>query len=339
MVVISCTFVFTIETNNLSMNDKLDKYFSGEMSTSEKEEFFLFLDTVPEAKKEFVRTKNALAISELIERKEDEETTLKGVREFDRRLGKRAARRFRLNLLKYAAITLLLIISSWFASWKYNQYQQKDLYTEINVPKGQRVNMILADGTSVWLSPRTRIKIPNEFRGNTRTIELDGEGYFSVTKDPKRPFIVKTQQFDVEVLGTEFNVFSYTELPRFETSLVKGSVVVYKRNNRNENILLKPNEKVSVINNVMVKSSSDFDNQDYLKSGIYSFKSKQFVEILDCLSLWYNVKFKVSGTVALTRKISGKFRQSEEVEKILSALQGVYHFDFRRITDDEFEIY
>lgn len=80
----------------------------------------------------------------------------------------------------------------------------------------------------------------------------------------------------------------------------------------------------------MVKSSSDFDNRDYLKSGIYNFKSKPFVEILDCLSLWYNVKFKVTGTVTLTRKISGKFRQSEEVEKILSALQGVYHFEFKK---------
>lgn len=321
------------------MNNKLDRYFSGDMPATEKAELFLFLETDPEAKKEFVRTKNALAISELTDRKEDEEKTLKGIREFDKRLGKRTVRQFRINLLKYAAITLVLIISSWFASQKYNQYQQKDLYTEINVPKGQRVNMTLADGTSVWLSPRSRIKIPNEFRGNDRTVELDGEGYFSVTKDPKRPFIVKTQQFNVEVLGTEFNVFSYTELPRFETSLVEGSVLVYNRNNKNENIRLKPNEKVSVINDIMVKSSSDFDNRDYLKSGIYNFKSKPFVEILDCLSLWYNVKFKVTGTVALTRKISGKFRQSEEVEKILSALQGVYHFEFKKITDDEFEIY
>ncbi|MCL3853105.1 FecR domain-containing protein [Parabacteroides sp. GYB001] len=321
------------------MNNKLDRYFSGDMPATEKAELFLFLETDPEAKKEFVRTKNALAISELTDRKEDEEKTLKGIREFDKRLGKRTVRQFRINLLKYAAITLVLIISSWFASQKYNQYQQKDLYTEINVPKGQRVNMTLADGTSVWLSPRSRIKIPNEFRGYDRTVELDGEGYFSVTKDPKRPFIVKTQQFNVEVLGTEFNVFSYTELPRFETSLVEGSVLVYNRNNKNENIRLKPNEKVSVINDIMVKSSSDFDNRDYLKSGIYNFKSKPFVEILDCLSLWYNVKFKVTGTVALTRKISGKFRQSEEVEKILSALQGVYHFEFKKITDDEFEIY
>mgnify|MGYP000523775342 CR=1 FL=1 len=137
-----------------------------------------------------------------------------------------------INLLKYTAIALILITGSWFASQQYTRHQQKMLFTEINVPKGQRVNMTLADGTSVWLSPRSKIRIPNEFQGNNRTVELDGEGYFSVTKDPKRPFIVKTQQFNVEVLGTEFNVFAYTEIPRFETNLVEGSVLVYNKDNK-----------------------------------------------------------------------------------------------------------
>ena len=135
------------------MNDRLDKYFSGEMSAAEKTAFFQLLETDPEAKKEFARTKNALAISELIDRKEDEAKTIRGIREFDRRLGKRSARQFRINLLKYAAIALILITGSWFASQQYTRHQQKMLFTEINVPKGQRVNMTLADGTSVWLSP------------------------------------------------------------------------------------------------------------------------------------------------------------------------------------------
>ena len=98
------------------MNDRLDKYFSGEMTAAEKTAFFQLLETDPEAKKEFARTKNALAISELIDRKEDEAKTIRGIREFDRRLGKRSARQFRINLLKYAAIALILITGSWFAS-------------------------------------------------------------------------------------------------------------------------------------------------------------------------------------------------------------------------------
>lgn len=321
------------------MNDELTKYFAGEMSTSEKVEFFQSLQTDPDAKKEFACTKNVLAISSLIEHENDAEKTMNGIHEFDKRLYEHSVRQFRINILKYVAIALILILGSWFVTKEYIESEQENLYTEINVPKGQRVNMTLADGTNVWLSPRSKIKIPNQFRGNNRTVELDGEGYFSVTKDAKHPFIVKTQQFNIEVLGTEFNVFAYTELPRFETDLVEGSVLVYNKNNKNEKVYLKPNEKVSVIDNILVKSNSDFDNKDYLKNGIYSFKAKPFVEILDCLSLWYNVKFKITDTMILTRKISGKFRQSEEIEKILSALQGVYHFNFTQITENEFEIY
>lgn len=321
------------------MKEQLTKYFSGEMSPTEKALFFQELKTDPEAQKEFARMKNTQAVLGLMDKKGDEEKTLRGIRKFDTLIHRRSIKQFRLNLLKYAAIAIVLVASSWFLSREYTLNVQTDQYTEINVPKGQRVNMTLADGTSVWLSPRTKIRIPNQFNRGNRTVELDGEGYFAVTKDPGRPFIVKTRQFDIEVLGTEFNVFAYGKLPRFETDLVKGAVWVYNNKNKNEGLHLKPNEKVSVINDVLVKSSSDFYNAELLKNGVYSFKSKPFVEILDCLSLWYDVKFNVTGTIALTRKISGKFRQNEDVEKILGALQGVYYFNFKRINDNEFEIY
>lgn len=309
------------------------------MSASEKAEFFAWLQTEPDEKKEFARIKNTFAITGLTEREGDEERTSKGMEELEKRIRNRSIRRYRLNLLKYAAVALVLVVASWYLSSEYTLRHQAPLYTEINVPKGQRVNMTLPDGSTVWLSPRTKIRIPNEFSRNNRTIELDGEGYFAVTKDLKRPFIVKTSQYNVEVLGTRFNVFSYTEKPRFETSLVEGSVLVYNKDNKEEKMYLKPNEKVSLLNNIMVKSLSDFNNEEYLESGIFSFQAKPFVEILDCLSLWYNIKFKVTGTMALTRKISGKFRQSEEIENILNALQGVYHFNYKKIADDQFELY
>lgn len=321
------------------MDKKLDKYFSGEMPASEKKEFFTWLQTEPDEKKEFARIKNTLAITELTKRETDEENTSKGMEELYRRIHLRSIRHHRLNMLKYAAVALVLVAASWFLSAEYTLRNQPSLYTEVNAPKGQRVNMTLADGSTVWLSPRTKIRIPNQFNRNSRTIELDGEGYFSVIKNTKQPFIVKTQQYNIEVLGTHFNVFSYSERDRFETSLVEGSVLVYNKDNKEEQIYLNPNEKVSLINNVMVKSKSDFDNKEYLNNGIFSFRSKPFVDILDYLSLWYNVEFKVTGTMALTRKISGKFRLSEEVENILEALQSVHHFNYKKITDDLFEIY
>jgi len=322
------------------MNDELEKYFAGTMSAMEKAEFLHKLQDNPEAKEEFARMKAIWAISGLATQEGDAEKTTLGRARFDRRLRQRSARRLRINILKYAACVALLVSTTWFITSNYIQNEQKKQYTEINVPKGQRVNMTLPDGTSVWLSPQSKIKIPNGFNRKSRMVELNGEGYFEVTKNAKKPFIVKTQQFNVQVLGTRFNVFAYAaEKNKFETCLVEGRVLVYNKDNENEKVYLNPHEKVTLVNNRMVVSGSNFDNEEYLKSGIFSFRSKPFEEILNYLTLWYNIQFEFTGNVRLDERISGKIRLSEEVDNILIALQAVYHFKFRKTDEEHYEIY
>ena len=191
------------------MNDELEKYFAGTLSATEKTEFLNKLRDNPEAKKEFARMKAVWAVSGLMAQEGDPQKTVRGIAEFDKRLKRRSVHRFRIGFFKYAAMIVLLISTTWFIANWYTQKEQKKQYTEINVPKGQRVNMTLPDGTSVWLSPQSKIKIPNEFNRKNRMVELNGEGYFEVTKNAKKPFIVKTQLFNIQVLGTRFNVFAY----------------------------------------------------------------------------------------------------------------------------------
>ena len=290
-------------------------------------------------KKELARLKNAYALSGLLPKEGDEEHTRRGLKELNERIVQRSRRRFRLNVLKYAALISLLMAGTWFAAYIYVSGSSEIQFTEINVPKGQRVNIVLADGTSVWLSPRSKIKVPNEFKQNNRIVELDGEGFFEVTKNAEQPFIVKTKQYNVKVLGTRFNVFAYSEKSRFETCLVEGSVLVYDKDNESDGLYLKPNEKVSLENNRLVKSVSDFNNERYLESGVFSFQSKPFIEILEYLSLWYGIRFDVNRSVAIYRKISGKFRQSDEVDNILKALQGAHSFSFKRLDNDRIQIF
>lgn len=322
------------------MNDELEKYFAGTLSATEKTEFLNKLRDNPEAKKEFARMKAVWAVSGLMAQEGDPQKTVRGIAEFDKRLKRRSVHRFRIGFFKYAAMIVLLISTTWFIANWYTQKEQKKQYTEINVPKGQRVNMTLPDGTSVWLSPQSKIKIPNEFNRKNRMVELNGEGYFEVTKNAKKPFIVKTQLFNIQVLGTRFNVFAYAgKESKFETCFVEGRVLVYNKNNKNEKVYLNPHEKVSLVNNRMVVSTSNFDNEEYLKSGIFSFRSKPFGEILSYLTLWYNVQFNFTGDVKLDERISGKIRQSEDVDNILIALQGVYPFKFKKTDDEHYEIY
>ena len=197
----------------------------------------------------------------------------------------------------------------------------------------------LQDGTEAWLSPRSVIKIPNEFSDKERSVELDGEGFFSVTKDPRRPFIVKTRDYNIKVLGTRFNVFAYSQSDRFETNLVEGSVQVTNNNRPQENIILKPDEMVSLSNGKLLKSNVSFNNEEYLESGIFYFSNKKFSETLDYLTLWYNVKFDIKPSARINQYTSGKFRQSDDIERILKALQGVHHFQYKMKNNEEIEIF
>ena len=128
-------------------------------------------------------------------------------------------RSFSIYALRYAAVAAIAIISTWFAFTQYSGLEDTT-GTLIDVPKGQRVYITLADGTEAWLSPRTKVRVPNQFNKKNRVVELD-----------------------VKVLGTKFNVFAYSESPRFETDLVEGSVQVYDREDQENNVILSPNEK------------------------------------------------------------------------------------------------
>lgn len=321
------------------MKEQIDNYFLGTLSDREKEKLFGRLESDPEAKAEFIRIQNTVTISQLAEQKGDHPWALQKMKELETRINRKYIRKFYLNLAKYAAVAAILLVNIWLLADKFVPEQKIPLYTRIEVPKGQRIYMTLQDGTEAWLSPRSVIKIPNEFSKEERSVELDGEGFFSVTKDAERPFIVKTKHYDIKVLGTRFNVFAYSESNRFETNLLEGRVQVINNEKPQENILLNPNEKVTLSQGNLVKSTFPFDNEEYLKSGIFYFTNKKFSEILDYLTLWYHVKFDIKDTTHIDRYISGKFRQSDEVERILKALQGVHPFQYKITGDEEIEIY
>lgn len=321
------------------MDKQIDKYFAGELSDIEKKELFDLIESDEANKKEFIRMQNIVVLSKLFRKKGDKELADDMFAQLDASISRKRVRHLLLNTLKYAAVALVVLLNGWLISDKLFPEEKETLYTEIKVPKGQRVFMTFADGTEAWLSPRSSIRIPNEFKDNERLVELDGEGFFSVTKDTQRPFIVKTKQYNIRVLGTKFNVFAYSESNKFETDLVEGSVEVSSSLQPNEKILMKPNEKVSVQNNKLTKSAFIFNNEAYLEEGIFSFNNKQFSEIIEYLSLWYNIRFELQPSAGANRYITGKFRQSDDIERILKALQGVHPFRYKLISNEKIEIY
>jgi len=320
------------------MKEYLYNYFSGNISDADKEILFSRMEEDELLRQEFAALQNATAVSELLEKQGDDQLALSGLKNLKKTALKRKTRRISYQVMKYAAIVIILI-GTWFLSQERTLDNFRKEYTWIEAPKGQRVFITLADGTSVWLNPSTRLKVPNVFDKNQRNVELEGEGFFKVTKNSDAPFTVKTQQYNVKVLGTEFNVFAYPDSHEFETELVRGSVYVYDKRQAQNGIYMKPNEKVRSVNGSLQKTSSYYNQQQLQEQGLYNMGDRPFGEILKRLELWYGVHFTVKRPDILKEVYSGKFRQSDNVIHILQAIQGVGKFHFRTISDKEIEIY
>jgi transmembrane sensor len=179
-----------------------------------------------------------------------------------------------------AATIIILIIGGIYLFNIENNIEQ---YNTIIVPAGQRINLILSDNTNLWLNANTEFRYPTEFSKKNRTVYLDGEAYFEVSKDENKPFIVKTSKGDVHVTGTSFNVEAYSKFENFETSLFEGSVDIYIKDNKS--VTLFPNE-LGILENNQFLIKNITDNDHYLwKDGLISFRNKGIEEILISLEI------------------------------------------------------
>lgn len=228
-----------------------------------------------------------------------------------------------------AAAVAVLLLSGLVYLWT-----TRDIYvgyTTLHVPAGQRVNLILADSTEVWLNANTTFSYPISFGSEEREVRLDGEAYFEVFNDKAKPFIVKTEQGDVRVTGTKFNVSAYVGLKNFETSLFEGGVDLYKEEKKL--LSLRPNQKAILKDNVMQLLAIDGDEAYLWRNGLIGFKNKKLADIFPVFEKSFNVKINVLNQSLTQTTYTGKFRQSEGVDYALRILQRSLDFTYYR--DDE----
>ena len=227
-----------------------------------------------------------------------------------------------------AAVALLLIVSGLYL---FNNNHYPEQYNTILVPPGQRINLILADNSNVWLNANTTFRYPTQFPKKNRTVYLDGEGYFEVSKNEKRPFIVKTDLGDVQVTGTAFNVEASSKHNIFETSLFSGSVDIYS--NEAKLASLNPNEKSTLENNKLLVSKI-MDPDKYLwRKGLIAFNNKKLDEIILSLEKYFDVEIQIDSKSLPQHTYTGKFRQSDGVDYALRVLQKSIHFTYKRDED------
>ena len=231
-----------------------------------------------------------------------------------------------------AVITVTVCITATFLSIG-NNYTDSAMQT-VTVPSGQRANVILPDGTDVWLNAGTTIRYPISFMKGKREIILDGEAYFEVVHNEKCPFVVHTYAMDVEVLGTKFNVEAYSKKDFFETSLMQGKVKVASPSNETQSVILAPNQKTTLENGKLTVSNIDDYNMYRWKEGLYCFRDKPLADIMKDLEKYFDLSISIHNREIEKVMLTGKFRIAEGLDYILRVLQTNVDFTYKRNVEE-----
>lgn len=313
------------------MEEILTKYFLGELNRSEELELFRQMESDEQLRAEFIRMQNIQSLTRLVSHPSQEADGVKGFAAFTRRLlAKKRQKRMR-SILRYAAISLLLIASTFFLT--RTLILESNVPTAMNtlyVPAGQRAQLTLHDGTQVWLNAQSTLTYPARFSGKRREVSVVGEAYFDVAEDREKTFVITTQQLTMEVLGTEFNVYSYPEAGFIKTDLVEGSLKISSKLSPTVSVTLKPNEQVIVKDGKMFVE--EMQNTDYFlwKEGIYTFENERLIDIIEKLQLYYDVKIIVKDPEIFNVRYTGKFRQRDGIDEILRIIQKIQKFNIQK---------
>lgn len=201
-------------------------------------------------------------------------------------------------------------------------------FNTIQTAKGNQYQLILPDGSKVWLNASSSLKFPEIFNGTTRNVELKGEGYFEIAKDKAHPFIVKTiagdSEQEIEVLGTHFNVNSYLDDEQIKTTLLEGSVRV-KGNNISK--VLVPGQQAQLDSKRLKVVSTDVDDETAWKNGLFRFNNMELKNILYQLERWYDIKVDYSSVP--TKRYNGMIPRKVKLSEVLNMLSLTGNVDFR----------
>lgn len=203
-------------------------------------------------------------------------------------------------------------------------------YNTITTPRGGQYQVTLSDGTKVWLNAASSIHFPVVFTGSERKVEITGEAYFEVAKNKAMPFKVTAGSSEVEVLGTHFNINSYTDEPSIKTTLLEGmvKVTVPVLGASQSAEFLQPGQQAAINKQgrISVIKNADLEEAVAWKNGRFQFKSADLKSILRQISRWYDADIEYKGNVDM--HFSGQLPRNDNVNKVFEklALTGEVNF-------------
>ena len=200
--------------------------------------------------------------------------------------------------------------------------QESPIFNTLQIPRGGEYFLTLADGTEVWLNAETEIRYPVQFTGNKRVVYLDGEAYFTVAPDKKKPFTVVSTHASVSVLGTQFNFRAYPDEQDVQTTLVSGSVIMQSEKYKQQ-VKLVPGEQ-----GVLEKRSANLTKQEvntYLytawKDGRFAFRDARLEDLFNILARWYDLSIFYQSPEAKDIRFTGDLNKTDDFKSILKIIE------------------
>ena len=194
------------------------------------------------------------------------------------------------------------------------------VYNKLEIPRGGEFCLTLSDGTRAWLNSETSIQYPVVFGAKERRVFIQGEAYFEVAKDAKKPFTVQFMSSSVTVFGTSFNIRAYPEEKQSQTTLAEGSVRIYSPGS---SILLKPGEQaeVNALSGEMVKKEVEVKTFTSWKDGRFVFEQEPLENIMRTLERWYDIRVIFRDEGAKRISLSGNLKRYGDFSQVMNMLQ------------------
>jgi hypothetical protein len=197
------------------------------------------------------------------------------------------------------------------------------IWNTIKTANASQYQLVLSDGTKVWLNAASSIRFPASFTGNERKVQITGEVYFEVAKDAKKRFKVEFsdqtgQKAEIEVFGTHFNVNTYSNEPEMRTTLLEGSV---KISEANQTQMLKPGQQAILSKNrIQIKQKADLDQVMAWRNGYFLFNNTDIYTLMRQVARWYNIEISFEGQIS-NDGFSGKISRDVPLSQIIKVLE------------------
>ena len=315
-----------MQKNSEQIEDILFKYFSNQLTESDEKELLIWLESDPDNKKTLYRMADWWAAAHvplfMSDLESDFREHLKKLSNLTPTIQKRQLFDFSIRHKIAASILVLLTVGISSFYWGKNlQSTPQIAYYETSVPLGSQSKIILPDQSTVWLNAGSSLTYYEDHNNQTRNASLEGEGYFEVTSDQNKPFVVNAEDMHITVLGTSFNLKAYKEDATIDLALISGKVDVnlVKETENTENHVISSNQLLAYNKEKQTSDVSTVSASNYgkWKDRVLRFDEKSFNLLAKDLERIYNTPIEIKSDLLTKESFSGSFSYDYSLDQVL----------------------